>query len=130
MYCPNCGTEYREGVTTCSDCNVPLTPDPPTPVAPDPRPEWLDLETILETSDSALLPVVRSLLESEGIPCFVRGEQLQEFLGWGRMPSGVNLITGPMQLQVPRERLEEARQLLRVMRGSGSDTLSDEPLDE
>ena len=29
MYCPSCGLEYREGVTTCDECDVTLTPDPP-----------------------------------------------------------------------------------------------------
>ncbi len=127
MYCPSCGLEYREGVTACNDCGAILTQDPPE-AEPEPRPEWLDLETVLESSDPALLPVVRSLLESEGIPCFARGELLQDFLGWGRM-LGTNLITGPVQLQVPRERVEEARRLLSIMRSAGP-KLPGEPLDE
>lgn len=125
MYCPSCGLEYRDGVTICSDCDLALTPDPPE-IEPEPRAEWLDLVTVIATSDPALLPVLRSLLVSAGIPCFARGELLQEFLGWGRM-MGTNLITGPVQLQVPRERLEEARDLLRVMRSSGFEALSEEP---
>src|SRR5690349_24367362 len=24
MYCPSCGSEYREGYTECADCKVPL----------------------------------------------------------------------------------------------------------
>ena len=127
MYCPSCGHEYREGVTVCSDCGVNLTQDPPA-TEPEPRTEWMDLETVLESSDPALLPVVRSLLESEGIPCFARGELLQDFLGWGRM-LGPNLITGPVQLQVPRERSEEARRLLSIMRSAGLEAPR-EPLDE
>ncbi|HEY3216845.1 MAG TPA: DUF2007 domain-containing protein [Candidatus Eisenbacteria bacterium] len=92
--------------------------------------EWLDLETVLQTSDPTLLPVVRSLLEAEGIPCFARGEQLQEFLGWGRFPSGINLITGPVQLQVPRERSDEARQLLESAAVAGFEPPDDETVGE
>jgi hypothetical protein len=29
MYCPNCGVEYRQGFTHCTDCDVDLVWDPP-----------------------------------------------------------------------------------------------------
>ena len=29
-YCPKCGSEYTEGFTECSDCQVPLVSEPPT----------------------------------------------------------------------------------------------------
>ena len=36
-YCPNCLTEYVEGITTCADCGVTLMPgDPPEPPAANP----------------------------------------------------------------------------------------------
>ena len=125
MYCPECGLEYRQGVTVCPDCGVALVTDRPA-VPPDPKPEWVDLETVLETSDPALLTVARSLLEAEGIPSFAQGEVLQEFLGWGRLPSGSNLITGPVRLQVPRERAAEARALLKAV-GPPVEASTDEP---
>lgn len=129
MYCPECGLEYREGVTVCTDCGVALVLEPPE-ASREPSPEWLDLETVLETGDAALLAVARSLLEAEGIPCFVRGDQLQEFLGWGRLPSGVNLVTGPAQLQVERKRADEARQLLKAGELADFKPPADEPLEE
>ena len=129
MYCPECGQEYREGVTVCADCGVALTSDPP-PTPREPSAEWLDLETVLETSDAALLLVVRSLLEAEGIPCFARGEFLQEFLGWGRLASGANLVTGPVQLQVPKERSEEARRLLETADFAAREAPADESVEE
>jgi hypothetical protein len=27
MICPNCHAEFREGFTTCSDCEIPLVDD-------------------------------------------------------------------------------------------------------
>src|SRR5688572_4143565 len=29
MWCPECGAEYREGMTTCTDCNVALVDEMP-----------------------------------------------------------------------------------------------------
>jgi len=129
MYCPECGIEYRDGVTICSDCAVPLTPDPP-PAPPEPTAEWVELVTVLETSEPTRIAVARSLLEAEGIRCFARGDMLQELLGWGRLPSGTNLITGPVQLQVPLERAEEARELLAAMDAGQFEAAVDEPADD
>ena len=111
MYCPQCGQEFAEGVTRCGDCGVALTVDPPASHH-EPPAEWLDLVTVLETSDPALLAVARSLLEAEGIPALSRGDLLQDLLGWGRLGSGYNVVAGPVQLQVPRDRGDEARALL------------------
>ena len=128
MYCPVCGLEYREGVTECRDCGVALTLDPP-PEPPEPTAEWLDLETVLESSDPARLLVAQSLLTAVGIPCFVRGQLIQDLLGLGRAPWGMNFITGPVQLQVPMERGEEARQLLMAANESALETTSDESVE-
>lgn len=130
MYCPECGIEYRDGVTVCIDCAVPLTPDPP-PAPPEPTAEWVDLVTVLETSDPTLVMVARSLLEAEGIPCYARSDTLQELLGLGRAPSGVNLLIGPVQLQVPTERGGEALELLAApARESFEPTADDSTPDE
>jgi len=76
--------------------------------------------------------VARSLLEAEGIPCFVRGELLQEFggYGWGRLCTGYNLIFGPTPVQVPRERSDEARLLLGWKDDAGFEVPTDEPVEE
>jgi len=107
MECPQCGREYPEGVTVCTVCGVELAPLQ----SEEEEAEWLELETVLETSDPALLPVVRSALEAGGNPCYAQGETLQDFIGVGRV-AGLNLVTGPVELQVPVERAEEAREIL------------------
>jgi len=129
MYCPECGIEYRDAVTVCTDCAVSLTLDPP-PAPPEPTAEWVDFETVLETSDPTLIVVARSVLQAEGIPCFARGDLLQELLGLGRLPSGVNLVAGPVQLQVPSDRREEARELLSATDSAWLETAIDEPAAE
>lgn len=68
--------------------------------------------TLVETSDVALLPVIKSVLEAAGIPFSVEGE---ESLGLFPLVGGGPLFTRkPMaaRILVPAERLEEARALL------------------
>jgi hypothetical protein len=70
-------------------------------------------EELLETHNQGDVAVVKSLLESEGIPFFVQGEQF----------SILRPFAGAARVMVPKERLEEARELiggLRFVRGPGS----------
>ena len=69
--------------------------------------------TVLETSDQGLIAIAKSLLEEADIPCFAKGEGLQDLFGWGRMGTGFNVITGPVALQVPASNADEARALLK-----------------
>jgi hypothetical protein len=61
--------------------------------------------TILATVDPALLGVAQSLLEAAGIPFFLTGYSTA-------------IGSGPPRLQVPLERVEEARALLADLRSS------------
>ncbi|MBI5711573.1 MAG: DUF2007 domain-containing protein [Candidatus Eisenbacteria bacterium] len=101
MYCPRCGAEYHEGIESCADCRVALVEKRPTPAHDEA--EWVDLITVLTTDEESQLKVVRSLLEAEGIPCYVQGEVAEETLPVGRL--GV-------QVQVRPQDAESARELL------------------
>ena len=109
MFCPECGAEYQEGIVKCSDCDVALVATAPEPAEPD-QAEWVDLVTVLASSDPALLAVAKSLLEADGIPFTAQGEGLQDLFGLGRV-GGFNAVTGPVELQVPRASAEAARRL-------------------
>lgn len=50
--------------------------------------------------------IVKGRLEAAGIPCFVAGEVT------GNIPEITGAFLGDMELQVPTDRLEEARRLL------------------
>jgi hypothetical protein len=105
MYCPQCGTEYREGFTECSDCHIPLLPGntPPESSSFDPN---LDLVVVLETNDPIQLALAKGLLEEAGIPLFVLGQiatLIQDVDGF---------LHKWVRLQVPRDREAEARELL------------------
>jgi hypothetical protein len=98
MFCPQCRQEYREGVAACNECGRALVGT--LPAMGDDETEWVDLVTVLKTSDLAATKVVKSLLEAEGIPCILRGEGLQDLWGLGRAGTGFNVAAGPVQVQV------------------------------
>ena len=105
MYCPQCGTEYREGFAECSDCHVPLMagtlPEEPNQFEPT-----LDLVVVLESNERIQLAMAKGLLEDAGIPFFVMGQ----------ITTLVNEVDGFLKkwvrLQVPRDREQEALELL------------------
>ena len=118
MFCPNpdCPfalrtgepAEYREGVAECADCGSALVENRPSA-------EGVAYEAFVpvrEITNAALVPFVKSLLESAEIRHFIRGENVQDFFGWGRLGSGFNIITGPPVVYVEPDRAEEARELL------------------
>jgi hypothetical protein len=94
MYCPQCGVEYRDGITECPDCRVALVHS------------TRDLVVVLETNDRIRLAMAKGLLEDAGIPFFVQGQittLIQDVDGFLRKWIG---------LQVPRDREAEAREVL------------------
>jgi hypothetical protein len=110
MFCPQCRQEYREGVTTCGECGLALVGV--LPETGQDGAEWMDLVTVLTTSDPAETKVVKSLLEAEGIPCMLRGEGLQDLVGLGRAGTGFNVAMGPVQVQVRAQDAAVALELL------------------
>ena len=99
MFCPDCGTEYREGFYECADCKVPLVWE--LPPEPEPTVDTTELVTVLETYDPTLIAVAKSLLQAVGLRCVVLGEGLR--------------YVAPIRLQVESRREEEARGLLSEM---------------
>lgn len=96
MFCPNCGAEYRAGITVCADCNIPLVPDPPPPFE-----EESVLTTVLETGDLAVVALAKSMLDEAGIKYVAKGELPLE-----------QLAVGPVQIQVDKDDAAVARDLL------------------
>jgi hypothetical protein len=121
VICPQCGAEYVPGFTRCSDCDTMLveakaepekarTPDPPRPDYAAGPP--LELVTVVSSGDSGLVAVAKSLLQAAGIQFLVRGEDVQDLFGVGRVFGGFNIITGATQLQVRSEDADDARLVL------------------
>jgi hypothetical protein len=68
--------------------------------------------TVLETSDQGLIAFAKSLLEEADIPFFAKGEGVQDLFGGGRI-GAFNIVTGPIELQVPADDADNARELLK-----------------
>ena len=98
MFCPECGSEYIEGIHGCPDCRVPLVPALP----PKPRLEYVEYVTVLKTGNPIVLAMVKSILASAGIRYFVKGEVLQDLFR-----------VGTAEIQVGRDDEQEARDLLK-----------------
>ena len=107
MFCPNCGAEYREGFTMCSACNVSLVTELPGQIEPG----FIKFVTVYETGDPALIAFAKSILQSEGIKYFIRGEGIQELFAGGRLGTGFNPVIGPVQIQVDEKDVEKAKDL-------------------
>lgn len=101
--CPNCGTRLTEGER--SDRDEP---------ASGARIPDLEMVCVLRTADEALAALAKSLLESESIPYVVRGEALQDLLGWGRIVGGFNYVVGPAEFLVPEAYADRARAVLQT----------------
>ncbi len=99
MFCPECRAEYREGFKVCSDCNVDLVDTLP----PEPEPEYIDYKEVLATYNPADVAFLKSLLESEGIQYFFKGEHFMY----------VRPLADPVRLMVRTDQVDEAVELLR-----------------
>jgi hypothetical protein len=97
MFCPECRAEYREGFTVCADCNVALVDD----LAPEP--EFIDYKEVLGTYNPADVAFLKSLLESEGIQYFFKGENFMH----------LRPLADPVRLLVRTDQVDEAVELLK-----------------
>ena len=119
MYCPQCRVEYREGFTECADCKVPLLAGAPQPEPADPFDPSIELTVVLESNEPVQLAMAKGLLEDAGIPFFL----LQ---GITTLVNDVTPFLGKLvQVQVPRDREAEAREILAPVLEPMSPELSD-----
>ena len=109
MFCPECGTEYREGFVECADCRVPLVARPPAEA------DEGDLDVLIETSLCNLIAIslAESLLREAGIPYFVMDRNSS-----ARQESG-NFL-GFWTIRVPQDREAEAREILASVEREGA----------
>jgi hypothetical protein len=65
--------------------------------------------------------VIKSYLEAEGVPV----ELFQESVGYSSFPTTIDGL-GRVQLFVPKEKAEEARELLEAYQNSSDDSINEE----
>lgn len=115
MFCPECKSEYREGIAVCATCQIPLVELLP----PEPEPEFVEFEEVLRTYNPADLAFVKSLLEGEGIAHFFQEESFNQ------IPSVV-----PARLLVRKDQVGLVREILRDTQLTFMAVEKSEPADE
>jgi hypothetical protein len=100
MICPECGSEYREGFTHCSDCDVDLVEALPG----DPE---VDLVSVFASGNPAIVPIVDSVLRDAGIEFMTTGSSVQALQGG----IGSSYVV-PVEFWVRSEQAETAREIL------------------
>ena len=91
MTCPNCGAKIKEDDRRCPVCNADLG-------------ETVDFVEVLSTFNPVDIALVGSILDSEGIPHFFKGEQFFNI---------VRFAIDPVRLMVRRDDSDKVRELLK-----------------
>ena len=82
----------------------------------------LQLVTVFASGDPARLAVAKLVLQSEGIPFITVGEGVQDLFGMGRLFGGLNLVTGPVRIQVREQDVAGALEVLSSVSGPGEES--------
>ena len=70
-FCPKCRYEYVEGVEVCPDCGVALVDE-----LPEEEPPRGKLVPIRRFKSRLYAEMVKDVLDREGIPCFISGDDV------------------------------------------------------
>lgn len=108
MFCPQCRAEYREGFHICSDCQIELVET--IPPLPEPGPEFVKFTEILATYNPADVVFLKSLLDSEGIQYFFKGEHFMY----------MRPLADPVRLMVRQDQVDDAEELIKDVKLSVS----------
>lgn len=73
--------------------------------------------TVLRIGEQIAVSLARERLESAGISYAVVGDTSQDLYGWGRIGTGFNFITGPVQFRVHRDDEAAAREIIGDLAG-------------
>ena len=117
-YCPNCRSEYKEGIVRCVDCGAALVPGSPPPVV-EPETSEEELVSIYQAGDEMEAEIVRLVLEEAGIPVLETGGLIHAL--------GNVLTVGPwaaksISVFVPTSRVEDAKAALEKALEKGNDS--------
>lgn len=99
MFCPECKSEFIEGITICPECNVKLIEE----LQPEPEPEFVDYEVVLATYNPADIAFLKSILDAEKIYYFFKGEHFMY----------VRPLADPVRLMVRTDQVETVIELLK-----------------
>jgi len=102
MICPQCRVEYREEITQCADCQIPLVDSSALENDADAAESEVKLLPVISTSNFGDIALIKSLLDAEGIAYFVDGENFNTVSPWIQ----------PVRFLVREDSFEKAREVL------------------
>jgi len=103
MFCPECRSEYREGFTRCTDCDVDLVAELPALPAVDEAPR-----IVFTTSQPSEAALMKSVLEASGVEVFAFDEhQANITVPMATLLGDVKLAVSPEQEQLARDVLRD-----------------------
>lgn len=105
-YCKACKKEFDNDIEFCPDCLVEL--DKPVSEKSDVGDaKYIEMITVYETSNLSEVSLIKGLLEGAGIHNNAPGENVQRLFVFG-LTGGANTLTGPIKIDVQKDRAEEA----------------------
>lgn len=102
LYCPQCRSEYVEGITECPECQVPLVESLP----PEEIPEYENFAIVRTYTSRYDAELGKSILEANAIDAVIAADDA----GGGTLGAGLAFVQG-VQLLVHPEDLEQAQQV-------------------
>lgn len=115
MFCPNCHSEYVEGMTECPDCQVALVDELPE----EPMPEYEDLRVVRTYSSGYEAELGKSILEANDIEAVISSDEAGGTLPGLALTQGVHLL-------VDAGDLEKAENVFKDLEASqGTDDLAE-----
>jgi Putative prokaryotic signal transducing protein len=103
MFCPKCGSEYREGFYKCADCVVDLIEGQPPETEDDVG--YVGMVEIFSTYNQGDIVFIKSVLDGEGIHYYFSGESTIMMIGAGSYA----------RLLVKADEVDRAREILQAL---------------
>jgi len=115
MFCPNCKSEYVDGISECADCQVALVEELP----PEQVPEYENLQPVRTYSADHDAELGKSILEANGIRAVIASDEAGGTLPGLALTQGVHLL-------VDVEDVEKAETVFKDLEASeGNDDLTE-----
>lgn len=81
----------------------------------------LDLVTVFRSGDLMKVMIAESILRSAEMDFLTRGKDVQSLFGIGSI-GGMNIVTGPMEIQVRGEDVRDAEEMLEHLKNDAPDS--------
>ena len=108
MICPQCKSEFVDGITTCSDCGIPLVIQITDESTENPElEEKSDFICVYTPINSQEVALIKMIMERESIPYFIKNDPIHRVV--------IFSVHGPgnIELYVAEQYAEDVIKLLR-----------------